>query len=443
MSAIIGAMSLWGVWLRYLYIHTDSLSRALVHGWLDAGALDEALLLLAVALFVVLGVNRMAHLTMARQGIWVPKVFSVPAQPASPGKGWRGRVILAMLLPPFAIATSALTHHGLGAAFAALQSRVSSASVGQGYLTLLIDAAGFLVLVSLLDLRVGIAGRSGPTPPAQRRILAVAALEVSLAYGFIGSRGGVVVFILSVFVVLEVTAQASGLGRATVRRLTLLSVALVVIVLGLASRRAAQRATSVNSELNQVWSNVAGNLTSSMPTIDSVALAGELRDGRVLSAEEVLAPLFSNWIPRAIWPEKPPILATIVREQLVGDSLGGIPLSVFGEALVLGGPPAVLVCAGLLGLLTAYFDRIYVQLRRRTNWVIYYVASINIVAFSLIRSDTSIAVTRAISYVAIFLILFRRRRQGERRGPADLGGRQARSDDEPRSFGRMSASSPR
>ncbi len=101
--------------------------------------------------------------------------------------------------------------------------------------------------------------------------------------------------------------------------------------------------------------------TTGLTFVDHIALAIDYSDWNGLTYGQSYLNAFALVIPRDFWPDKPLQLSILMREFYYGDTLGGAPPGLYGEALISGGIVGIVLIGIAFGLAVAKLDNINVR----------------------------------------------------------------------------------
>ena len=106
-------------------------------------------------------------------------------------------------------------------------------------------------------------------------------------------------------------------------------------------------------------------------------------------------------VPRSVWLDKPQLLGIRIRQEFWGDSLGGIPATVFGEFYVAFGYLGLLVGSIFLGWVLGMLERLYrLSIVQPDVAVLYGILTVTVV-FTVVRSGLEIGIVN----IAIYLLI--------------------------------------
>lgn len=287
-----------------------------------------------------------------------------------------------------------------------LQSRTVDVLRGRGYLRLLLD----LAIVSAVT---AYAASRGISDKVARNVASLAAGLVFLGLLFLGGRGLIVQYVLSLCLVGYLLATREKARRAAAERRALrlsvgvAAIALMAIVIGLASRQSNQQQIAFSLALSDVIDRFWGSVTSAIPLVDSYALAVVYSDMVGHDYGRHFVHYASRFIPRTLWETKPDLLGIEIRRQFWGDSLGGIPPTYFGEFYISFGFLGVLFSALFYGIALRAISSTENRARQDVRYLASYSVLLPIIVFTVSRSGFEVAFMTITIYALIIVSIHR------------------------------------
>ena len=289
---------------------------------------------------------------------------------------------------------------GLGAAASLLSGRVVDDVEGLGYLFAIGDLGICGIIVSVHFFY--------RNPRARSRffyILSVAAGVAVLALS--GGRGNLIQFLISVFILRELSVARLGLTVKPLVKFGIVVVAALIIISGLTLRKANQ----FNESVFDVWSDVsreaASALISPFALIDHYALSRIYVEENGFDYGETFLNFATKPIPRSMWPNKPETLAIQVRRHFWGDELGGIPPGIYGEGYIALGFVGALIISVVIGAVGVMATRVYNQAKFDQSLMPLCALIVPYFAFNLIRSGWDISFSRMTIYIVSMCVVYK------------------------------------
>lgn len=157
--------------------------------------------------------------------------------------------------------------------------------------------------------------------------------EFAIASALLGRAQGLVLLIGAIYLIM------GGEHAANRRRLIpLIMVAVLIVVYGgLLARFAAQHEISLQESLSSLSVTPLRAASNSFPLVDHLIAAQVYSDSVRPTVLDSFATFAAQFIPRAIWSEKPVAISVAINEALFGSSISGLPPGVVGEGYILGG----------------------------------------------------------------------------------------------------------
>lgn len=263
-------------------------------------------------------------------------------------------VVWLVTLVPISAQLYAIQHFGGWRAYVAMIGLRVIAWAGLGHLRLVINSIAAINMVYFGVLLLG-------HQPLRARQLLPFGLHVALviAIGLLsGSRGTTVLPLIGLVVMYNFLRRPVRLAVASAAGLVVL---VVVLVLGVA--RTGYRWTDRGLETgfrnrgSSLWAGAAVFSYGAEPTELAIS-----REPRRLQYGMTYVAAFTNFIPRRMWPTKPPTGGVVMTEDYFNDQWRGASNAtpgVFGEGVINFGAPGIIVGSGLLlavqlGLLALY-----------------------------------------------------------------------------------------
>lgn len=287
-----------------------------------------------------------------------------------------------------------------------LQARTVDVMRGRAYLTLLVDVS-IIVTVALYACT-----RLQKMPHFLVAFSMLTFFLVGSMLVLFGGRGMVAQFILSLILVRIFTKDRGGNSVSSVNGqwayaigIGVLSLSLIVI--GLAVRTAAQQDIEMSDVHKGFVYSIPFAVTSAVPILDSYAVAVQFTEDVGFDNGAHFLDYGTRFVPRMWWPEKPDLLGIKIRETYWGDSLGGIPPTLFGELYISWGLTGALLAGLFLGVLLRYMHTVECLLSYRKGLIVAYSVFLPLVLFTLVRSGLEVAYMRMLAYAAIIVVLNR------------------------------------
>jgi hypothetical protein len=187
-----------------------------------------------------------------------------------------------------------------------------------------------------------------------------------------------------------------------------LGVAAAVALFGVASYAIISFRTEAQGGASQATSiaDRIGVAARGLTYVDHIAAAVEYASVREHDRGQVYLNVLTSPVPRDLWPSKPLPISIEMRSFLFGDTQGGAPPGLLGEAFIAFGTLGSLGAAALLGFLLGKVNSVTnlaLQFDCRLRTAIAGIAA-PLVAFSLVRGGFDASTTR-ITVTAAFTVL--------------------------------------
>lgn len=167
--------------------------------------------------------------------------------------------------------------------------------------------------------------------------LAIAVLwafcEITIASALLGRAQGLVLLIGVIYLI-------TGGERAVNRRrfVPLILVAVLFVVYGgLLARFAAQNEISIHESMSTVSVTPLRAASNAFPLVDHLIAAQIYVDTVRPTVFDSCATFAAQFVPRAIWADKPVAISLAINEALFKSSISGLPPGLIGEGYILGG----------------------------------------------------------------------------------------------------------
>ncbi|MDH7974647.1 hypothetical protein QH494_20850 [Sphingomonas sp. AR_OL41] len=171
-----------------------------------------------------------------------------------------------------------------------------------------------------------------------------------------------------------------------------------------------------NQGLGSYLSNGAGQQQSDGFMIDNnmVSIArvvGVFPDPYPFPGGDVVIQIFTKWVPRALWPDKPIGWSTSVEDALATGGGYTLAITYVGEAYLIAGYPTLILVSLMIGAVTSWWNR--VGFAARTNLDLVYYASGFFAAALAMRSIqfVTIAIVPVVAFYVLGRLLARSRRK--------------------------------
>lgn len=255
--------------------------------------------------------------------------------------------------------------------------------------------------------------KASPTRKVLLWFLAATLFAMAISFPIISSSR------TSVFVIVVATIVAGASFRHRVPYLKVLaaSVLLVVLALGMAQlRQMDSSATSsddgsgyvdVASATGTAWEKIVGS-GNFFPIARTAVIAAWGAESVPSFDGSTYAAFLVGWIPRTLWPEKPPVsLGGIVKSDIYGDRLGigGYPPGFVGEAIMNFGVVGVPVVSWLLGsALRLWYNTFSPLIGTNRNATVVYALTVWSVGTQFVDLNFSLALNQIVLALAPTLV---------------------------------------
>lgn len=200
----------------------------------------------------------------------------------------------------------------------------------------------FVAAAALAMLAVWARHHSGPNRIRSAIVLMLALAHISLVF-LTRSRQETIIHAVSILVPLFATKVPYSRINFKSAMIGILGAAGAVSVLavGAAMRTSARGATTFEQAFAEFILDLPVQISDTFNFLDLYGAARFFSDVTGIKYGVNYLDFVFRFIPRDIWPEKPIILGTQIREFLYGDRISGVPPTVFGEFYIAFGAPGL------------------------------------------------------------------------------------------------------
>lgn len=217
-----------------------------------------------------------------------------------------------------------------------------------------------------------------------------------------GGRGNLMQFIISLMLINNVYSSYKN----NLSKLILILIFVIFITIGgLATRMTAQRDISLEESLDIISETFVGAIIGPFALYDHYMISKAYvgihgYNYGLFYIENLLRP-----IPRSIWADKPEVLGKLVRLEFWGDSQGGIPPGLLGEAYIAFGIVGNFIVGGIFALMLYTLNKIYIVCQYNEKLTFFSAILVPYVCFNLVRGGVDVGFTRITIYLAIFIFI--------------------------------------
>lgn len=163
-------------------------------------------------------------------------------------------------------------------------------------------------------------------------------------------------------------------------------------------------AQGASAKFENTIENIITASYTGLPFIDHIALSAEYVKRNDLSYFDTYSSIWSFFIPRSIWQEKPIQISRLMRDEFWGDSSGGIPPGFFGEGVIAFGWLGFLITVPLYAAILSFSNHYctspqIIHLQRLRTAVMS-----TLIGFILVRGGLDIGTYRVGLVIAAYII---------------------------------------